>query len=189
MSFCVDPKSKQLWGNTHENVVVQWMCGSGSWWTGHIRLRDCLFSVISLQIWVGMFVHNLCFVSLWRFILALLISATVSSRFITVRFPFFGERHLYLIFLSLSPSHSSVSLSLVFFLHFLRLICIFFSFFFLFTIFSCATCLLLSHLSNCRVAMFTAWNAQTWLVEQYHVGWLNLHAIGLCVSSSTKPLP
>ena len=30
------------------HIVGQWMCGSGSWWTGHFRLWDNLFSVISL---------------------------------------------------------------------------------------------------------------------------------------------
>lgn len=41
MAFCVDPKSKELWGNTHEHIVGQWICGSGSW--SYWALRRLIF--------------------------------------------------------------------------------------------------------------------------------------------------
>ena len=39
-AFCVDLKSKQLWGIMHQHVVGQWMNGLKSWWIDRIGLWD-----------------------------------------------------------------------------------------------------------------------------------------------------
>ncbi len=107
-----------------------------------------------------------------------------------VYFYFFGERHLFIIFLSLRltrlflsffftcPFLSSVSLSFSG-----AVVCIspfvFYMYRYLLSFYHLFMCNLpLTVSSVCTVY-------QTWLAERYHVGWLNSHAIGLCVSTTT----
>ncbi len=85
--------------------------------------------------------------------------------------PYFLSPFLRLLACSqLSPAQSSVSLLL-----FSTCIAIFLSSFHVLLAANSLICLH-SVESQCY---------QTWLAERYHVGWLNSHAIGLCVSTTT----
>jgi hypothetical protein len=89
MAFCVNPKSKPLRGNTHEQVFVYWMCGSGSWLIGHIGLWDYLLSGISLQIWVGYVCLKPVVFSHWHFLLSSVMRLYLSVSLVCISSFFF----------------------------------------------------------------------------------------------------